>query len=526
MHLIRSLEIIGARRSLILSIALLLAVGAAALDAVLIASVVPLTSELLSGDLVDVLGIDQLNLTSPVTLAVLSVVGKNLLQIASTFLISRAGFSVVTDSTLRVFRSILDRSTVAGSNAGEQQASVITEPVQMVLNVVNPIISLASNVISIVVLLFTVTLVISPQLFPLVWIFLALFFGYTIYSRAVLRKNGEARRVAEAERTGFARSALKASGETGYSSWADGVVERFLRLPTATVERAIAVKWYYTETYKNVLELTIVISAVLFFVLFDWRDNPSLVAQLAALSVAAFRIAPAVNRSMVNYQTLQFGLPSFQALASVWNATRQGAGYGLYEAGLSSGKQDAFEFRLRGQSRVITRMELTPGLFAIAGESGIGKTSLLLQMAEIVRKRKLGYLSFVSQDVLILPARLHDNIYVAPERAGLDPATSQAVLSLADTHDSVLNRSRVSTDDGSTVDAASLSGGQARRLAIMRALASNPDVLIADEPTTGLHSEMSATLIEALKNYATSHIVVVATHDPQLIAASTEVVEL
>lgn len=526
MQLIRSLKIIGARRSLILSIALLLAVGAAALDAVLITSVVPVASELLSGDLLGVLGIDQLNLMSPVTLALLSVVGKNLLQIASTLLISRAGFSLVTDCTLRVFRATLDRSTKTGPNAGEQQASVITEPVQMVLNVVNPMISLASNVITIVILLLTVTLVVSPQLFPIVWIFLALFFVYTIYSRAILRRSGEARRIAEAERTGFARSALKANGETGYSSWTEGVVERFLRRPTKAVERAVAVKWYFTETYKNVLELTVVISAVLFFVLFDWRDNPSLFAQLAAMSVAAFRIAPAVNRSMVNFQTLQFGLPSLQALASVWDATGQGAGYGLYEAALTGNKVNAFEFRLRGQGNAVARLELTSGLFAVTGESGIGKTSLLLQMAEIVRDRKLGYLSFVSQDVLILPARLHDNIYVAPERAGLDPATDLAVLSLADNHDSVLNRSRVSADDGSTVDTASLSGGQARRLAIMRALASNPDVLIADEPTTGLHSEMSATLIEALKNYATRHIVIVATHDPKLIAASTEVVEL
>jgi putative ABC transport system ATP-binding protein len=64
-----------------------------------------------------------------------------------------------------------------------------------------------------------------------------------------------------------------------------------------------------------------------------------------------------------------------------------------------------------------------------------------------------------------------------------------------------------------------LSGGQQQRVAVARALASNPAIVLADEPTANLDSKNSDELLAMMSrlNQESNVTIIVATHDPKVI---------
>lgn len=73
---------------------------------------------------------------------------------------------------------------------------------------------------------------------------------------------------------------------------------------------------------------------------------------------------------------------------------------------------------------------------------------------------------------------------------------------------------------------ADLSGGQKQRVAIARALASDPPILLADEPTAALDSTSGRTVIELLQRLAHEHgrAVVMVTHDPRVLSFGDRII--
>lgn len=73
-----------------------------------------------------------------------------------------------------------------------------------------------------------------------------------------------------------------------------------------------------------------------------------------------------------------------------------------------------------------------------------------------------------------------------------------------------------------------VSGGQAQRLAVCRALLNEPDIVLADEPTGNLDRDNAGLVLAALS--AAAHeggsTVIIATHDPFVMEHVDEVVQL
>lgn len=171
---------------------------------------------------------------------------------------------------------------------------------------------------------------------------------------------------------------------------------------------------------------------------------------------------------------------------------------------------------------------------AITGESGIGKTTLLGLIAGLVApsagtiavggvplddttadgwRQRIGY---VGQHPHMLNASLRVNIALNDARA--DPRKLEQALKAAAAEDILAGLPRgVETRLGE--NGAGVSGGEARRLTIARAVYSGASVILADEPTADLDGATADKVIDALivaaRNGAS---LLVATHDPRLAA--------
>ena len=150
--------------------------------------------------------------------------------------------------------------------------------------------------------------------------------------------------------------------------------------------------------------------------------------------------------------------------------------------------------------------------FAILGANGSGKTTLLRLLAGPPRKGltvgKTVRVAFLSQELVELPGELR--LLEAVEQVARRVRLGDRELSAAQ-----LAEVFGFTDRRVWTPVADLSGGERRRLQMLRLLATEPNVLILDEPTNDLDTDTLSSLEDLLDTWPGTMIV--ASHDRYLV---------
>ena len=153
-------------------------------------------------------------------------------------------------------------------------------------------------------------------------------------------------------------------------------------------------------------------------------------------------------------------------------------------------------------------LEPTSGKITIGDTVAYDKKWLIKDDREL-RRKKIG---FIFQHHYLIPfLNIEENITLLPYQNGeskkvVEPRVKE-IMDYLDMYDKMKNMP------------SELSGGQNQRIAIARALANEPDIILADEPTAALDKQRAVSVVQMLKKITRERgvTIVMVTHDDRLL---------
>ncbi len=189
-------------------------------------------------------------------------------------------------------------------------------------------------------------------------------------------------------------------------------------------------------------------------------------------------------------------------------------------------------------------LEIAQGeVIAIMGPSGSGKSTLMhilgaldvptTGIAELdgtdlaslsesqlvaIRGRRIGFVFQTFNLIQTLSAQMNVELPMIFQKVPRGERAQKAISLLE----------RVGLGDRTHHKPNELSGGERQRVAVARALANDPEIILADEPTGNLDSESGSSILNLLKTLSKSDgkTIILVTHDPEAAEIADRVVRL
>lgn len=294
---------------------------------------------------------------------------------------------------------------------------------------------------------------------------------------------------------------------------------------------------YVTEPFIIIL-LFVLLSVI---TIENFSEPEKLVASFAVIVSAIFRLSPTIARIQVNLNGINSVLSmvdEFLALCKKFDIQNvkplKTPDYYQLQDKIEL-KNVSFGYTKDKQALKNINLTIKKGEFiGIAGLSGAGKTTLADIIAGLFepdcdeflvdgkaqnKPLKIGY---IPQELCIINGSIKENVsFGAPEA---DYNSIVDALKKAQLYDFIIENYKEGIEANPFVDSTGFSQGQKQRLAIARALYSNPDILILDEATSSLDLKTEDEICSVLNSLKGEKTIIAIAHRLSTIKSADRIV--
>jgi ABC-type multidrug transport system fused ATPase/permease subunit len=282
------------------------------------------------------------------------------------------------------------------------------------------------------------------------------------------------------------------------------------------------------ETPRLLLEtvgFTILIGTVM-YVVYSVATPEHIIPILAVYALAFYRFMPSTSRIMNSYNQIVFTKGTIEISENILHRSEILGDQEINFTNLFEIKNLTFAYK--DQKNVLTNISMTikkQERIAFIGESGAGKSTLadiimgfyLPKQGDIyidgkkltlenIRswRKKIGY---IPQQIYLFDGTVADNITMGRK---IDEQKIISTLKKANIYNFLSTKNGLNTTVGE--GGILLSGGQMQRIAIARALYSDPEILVLDEATSALDNQTENKIMEEIYNFHSDKTLVVVAH--------------
>ena len=287
------------------------------------------------------------------------------------------------------------------------------------------------------------------------------------------------------------------------------------------------------------IESLFVITIVIFIFYLNFLEIPSgkIILILSISGVAALRLMPCFSRVLNSLQRIKYGYVYIDTISDIFN---QKLSSERYNENISQTKQkkiyfENIDYKFNDRSEeILKNINITINEFdfiGLIGKTGSGKSTFANLILKLLNPSKgkiinnFKKISFVPQSPYLINGSIKDNIAFGLKNDEINDQLIKKCLVDSQLEDFIgsLNKGIETTigDRGLAI-----SGGELQRIAIARALYTEPDLIIFDEATNALDKNTEEKIIKLIHNLSKKITIILITHDIKNISYCSKIYKI
>ncbi|MFL2633986.1 MAG: ATP-binding cassette domain-containing protein [Candidatus Marisimplicoccus sp.] len=282
---------------------------------------------------------------------------------------------------------------------------------------------------------------------------------------------------------------------------------------------------FYLKLPKSIFELIIFVLVFILIIILNISNNQDLlISYLSVSAVTIYKIIPSLNKLTNAFQGIQYFSVPFKEINNYLKIKEE------EESPLASKNFNTiylkgvyFKYKKEGIINNINFLIKKNDFIGIYGPSGSGKSTfikIILGLIEPIKGKILfnenqvnsselrSLCSYVPQDSMILDEDILTNISLQFDKSKID---KDKVLNVLDKV-GLFEKFKNNLNDNLGDNGIKISGGQKQRIGIARAIFNNKSLLILDESTSNLDSEVEQKIVELLSELSKEITIIIISH--------------